>query len=332
VRRVVKDNPLAAYPYDTWSNGAASIQMAIDDADPDDTILVTNGVYDAGGRVVTGSSLTNRGVVDKAVTVIALSTNPADTVIAGKWEDNGYTGYPGTPPNGPGAIRCVYLAEGAMLAGFTLTNGATLVSTANDGRAGGVFCTGAGAVVSNCVIVNASGNQEAACGYRGTYFDCRFLRSHGGQGRRHVSLATLHRCEVIGKRPVDYYDGGVSSSTLYSCLVTRCYQKNGGGVVSSTLYDSIIAENRGGTAEGGASSSTLYNCTIASNLSSRTGAGLHNSTAINCRIFANEGGWYGAGAHLSTLYNCLIFSNKVTGASYGGHGSATYSSLLYNCT
>lgn len=106
-RRVVKDNPLADYPYDTWSNAAASIQMAIDAADPGDTILVTNGVYDVGGRPVAGASLTNRVVIDKAVAVIALSTNPADTVIAGMWEDNGYSGYPDTPPNGPGAMRCV---------------------------------------------------------------------------------------------------------------------------------------------------------------------------------------------------------------------------------
>jgi hypothetical protein len=76
VRRVVKDNPLAAYPYDTWSNAAASIQMAIDDADPDDTILVTNGVYDTGGRVVTGSSLTNRVVVDEESVVEFFNIDP----------------------------------------------------------------------------------------------------------------------------------------------------------------------------------------------------------------------------------------------------------------
>lgn len=173
---------------------------------------------------------------------------------------------------------------------------------------------------------------DAACGYRGTYYDCRFLRSHGGQNRRHISLATLHRCDIIGKYPDDYYDGGVSTSMLFGCLVTRCYQKNNGGVSSSTLYDSAVTGNRGGTTEGGVSGSTLYNCIIASNTTARTGAGLHNSTAVNCRIFANQGVWYGAGAHLSTLYNCLVFSNKVTGASYGGQGSGAYGSSLFNCT
>ena len=51
--------------------------------------------------------------------------------------------------NGVGSVQCVYLASGASLSGFTLTNG-----WANNG--GGVFCALATSVVSNCVV---GGNQ-----------------------------------------------------------------------------------------------------------------------------------------------------------------------------
>ena len=135
-----------------WTTAKKTIQAAIDltVAGAGDTVLVTNGVYNYGGRTNACAGLvTNRVVITNSLTVQAVSTNPANTLIVGAPDIMG-----GTPSNGPAAVRCVYLDTNCTLAGFTLTNGYTAYSaTATDVRryGGGAYCQ-TNAVVSNCVI------------------------------------------------------------------------------------------------------------------------------------------------------------------------------------
>ena len=126
-------------PYGTWATAAATIQDAIDSASDGDLILVTNGVYGSGGKVMAGD-LTNRVALDRAVTVQSVN-GPTATVIEGQWD--------ATNRIGAGAIRAAWLTNGAVLNGFTLRFGAT--RSAGDGlnlqSGGGVWCASTNATV-----------------------------------------------------------------------------------------------------------------------------------------------------------------------------------------
>jgi len=115
---VWQDSPSPAPPYATWATAAHTIQDAVDAAQDGDTLLVSGGVYDTGGRAVV-DLMTNRVAIEKAIRVESLM-GPEVTVIEGVTPLDGGTGNE--------AIRCAYVGTNAVLCGFTLTNGYALFS------------------------------------------------------------------------------------------------------------------------------------------------------------------------------------------------------------
>jgi hypothetical protein len=91
-------------PYTNWVTAATNIQDAVDAAENGDPVLVNDGIYQDGYRIIEQHE-TNRVVVTKPLTIQSLN-GPLATII-----------------NGSGIYRCVFLTNGAFLNGFTLANG-----------------------------------------------------------------------------------------------------------------------------------------------------------------------------------------------------------------
>src|SRR5208283_1768224 len=135
-------------PFSNWATAATNIQDAIDAAAAGDFVVVTNGLYAAGGRAMAGN-FTNRVALTQALAVASVN-GPNATIIQGAWDP--------MTTNGPLAVRCAWLTNGAWLSGFTLRNGATQPYTGLVGSplvsGGGVWCSSTNGIASNCVLTN----------------------------------------------------------------------------------------------------------------------------------------------------------------------------------
>jgi len=344
--------PTPALPYSNWVTAATSIQDAIDAAGPSDTVLVTNGVYQTGGRVVNGA-LTNRVVVDKPITLQSVN-GPAVTFIEG-WQ------VPGTV-NGDGAVRCMYLADGAFLSGFTLTNGATGVAGLRDFdlSGGGALCQSTNAVLSNCVVIANSCYGWGAGVYSGTLIDCDVVANTnrngslgGGGGAAYSRLSGsklngnrtnpsdgggalacyLTNCVVTGN-----YDVGAGKCTLDYCVVTA---NNGTGVSGGVVNNCMISSNAPvpglNTYGGGAVGASLTNCVLYGNQATN-GGGVFNCSLSHCILSNNwaarsGGAIYVDGSFTNAINDCIISGNAAGDTGGGFFCLAAYAGLVINrCT
>jgi hypothetical protein len=295
------------------------------------TVVVSDGVYGVGGRVVYGS-MTNRVAVTKPLTVQAVNA-PTVTVI-----------------KGARGVRCVYLTNNAALTGFTLSDGAT------PGNGGGVYCESTSVLVSNCVLTansagiygNSSGNWGYGGGaYSGTLNGCTLTGNSSGTygygGGAYNSIlnsctlagssgsyfgggacnSTLNNCSLTGNSAPYGGGGGASWCTLNDCILSSNSASDGGGTYSSTVSNCTLTNNSATLYGGGDSSSTLSSCILSSNSAGISGGGAFNSTAANCTLtgnFASAGG----GARYGVLKNCIVYYNSAPSSPNHSSGGLSY--------
>jgi hypothetical protein len=279
----------AVTPFSSWDTVATNIQDAIDAASIGDTVWVTNGIYSNGGKLM-GGEVTNRVVLDKALTVQSVN-GPLFTIIEGAWDP--------VTTNGPMAVRCAWLTNGALLSGFTLQGGATGGSLALNDIAGGGALGGSNALVANCVIRGNCALGSGGGASRVGLLDCTLMANcvpdtgAGGLWGGGSDLCNLTNCVIVGNS-CGYAGGGVSGGILRNCFLAGNTAHFGGGVESSTLY----------------------NCTVVS-----------NGVTMSTHFTAPTGG----GADYCHLTNCIVYDNQAAG-NFQNSFNYSYCTMEWCCT
>ncbi len=269
-----------AYPFTNWVTAATNIQAAVNAANPGESVIVTDGVYNVGMSVTPGYTLPNRVRATNGV-VIRSVNGPASTVIEGQG------------PEGSSAVRGVYLAGGARLEGFTIAGGGTFLSGTfpYERNGGGVYLTG-GASISNCVVKNNSAYEGGGIYilYSGYTFNSAIesnYASAGGGGVRFTDAgaSAVRNSRIVGNTSPNA--GGVHiyhSGRLQNCLIA----------------DNVGSQNTGGVfVDWGSQGAFIENCTIAGNSAPVYGGIGHvvnGPTVRNSIIYGNSGGNWSAGS------------------------------------
>ena len=291
---VMPTNSLAADPYTSWGTAGTSLIAVVNAAITNTgtkVVWVTNGTYYLANEVTVSSALTLQSVNGRDVTIV-----------------NG-SNYPGKPVTN----RCFNLtAAGAVLDGFTITNGycnTNTVAVWNAGGGGIAILTGS--TVQNCRVTGCiASNGALGAG----------IRAAGG---------VVTNCEIIGN--INYGNGGggiwTRNTIIANCTITS---------------NSILGNNESGGAgvDSFFSTGIISNCKIYGNtcnsVSYGGGVRFSDSRAIgtirNSLIYGNSAGNGGGIAIYETgviIQNCTIVSNIANGSGGGIEGFITAN--MTNC-
>jgi subtilisin-like proprotein convertase family protein len=291
-------------PFMTWATAATNIQAAVDIAEAGETIIVTNGIYNAGSRPTPGYQLASRVVIDKQVTVRSVN-GPASTIILGAPD-------PDTGSAGSNAVRCAYLGNGARLEGFLLSNGFTWTSgNAVYNRCGAGALINSNGVLAKCIIADNTAH-------------------HSGAGVLLQAGGTVLDSTIGPRNTAEFNAGGI-------------YCRLGGLVTNCTVRQNTVLDSSNGKG-GGIFLNTGGNvwCSIIESNTAAYGAGIslwEGGYVCNSIIRYHTGFKYGAVSFdtdfmsdpCGTINRCIIHNNRTeTGSANGGGIKSFYRANIFN--
>jgi hypothetical protein len=271
------NSPAPTSPFSSWLTAARSVQAAVDAADVQTVVVVTNGIYASGSRAF-GDATPSRLVVDKPITLIS-ATGAENTIIEGAWNP--------VSTNGPASVRCAWLSSEAAMGGFTFRSGSSQTN------GGGVWISRAGLTINlvHCVVTNCSSAASGGGVFNGNVLDSVIAGNLARDG------------------------GGTAHSTLERCRVRLNNAARGGGVYGGVIQGSWIHENTASDRGGGAflSDSVMASSSIAFNRAPSHGGVLGSGRAdvYHCTIVSNTASaWRVAGAEFVRLFNSIVYYNS----------------------
>lgn len=321
----VSTNGANIWPYTNWTTAARVLHEGVNAASGGDTVWVGDGVYDVGGDVYGfDQSTPSRVGVPAGVTVLSVN-GPSSTFIVGRPDAGG--------GNGPDAMRCVFLSEGALLAGFTLTNGYTQTHAPYK-YGGGAICSQQ-STVSNCVVVGCSAAESGGGIKGGTVLNCEIRNCHIPEGGGVREGGGVHSSHVFNStlrgNSAPFGGGAAGGSTLTDCLLAgNTASESGAGAHNSTLHRCRVEGNRSHGFGGGGSSINAYHTVFRDNEAAVAGGGVYQSFLWNSALYRNLAG-SGAGASESVLENATVVGNSATVQGGGlNDGTARNTLIAFN--
>jgi len=304
---VMPTNSLAADPYTSWETAGTNLIAVVNAAQTNTgtmVVWVTNGTYYLTNQVVISQALTLQSVNGREVTIV-----------------NG-----NNSPGRPVTNRCFYLnASGAVLDGFTITNGIALAYPG-----GGGLVSIAGTITRNCRVTGCIASNSSGGGIRtsGVITNCEIIGNIGVSGSGGISTgsgATIVNCTIASNRigPYTTEISGVGitmggGTKVINCNIRGNYRdashtagSYGGGVCMSTaggiIRNSLVwenfADNGGGISMYGCSA-TIQNCTVISNRATFTGGGIHGFIPVNSTgLIENTVSYFNTPGAGSNIYN-----------------------------
>ena len=296
----------------------STIQAAVNDSDPGDTVMVAPGVY-------TGSGNKNIYFWDKDVTILSEGGAQVTTIdCEGSGRAFSLTGG---------------LTRAALVSGFTIVNGHY-----SGGRGGAVWCgDGASPTIENIIFEsnyagNGGGSVACASGANPVFSNCVMsgswtTGSPGGAVTSTDASPEFIDCTVEGN--TGSVGGGMRIYGEGTVVLTNVtFRRNNGGAVyldectSATLVNCAITgheADRGGAVHSNASGVVLESCVIDSNDAVIQGGGVWagggstlemTDVEVRCNVAENGGGGVYVENSDATFTGCTFYFN------YGGIGDS----------